>query len=392
MMRSIPAYNPSDQPLPPFSFVRLVGDPIQRGHRIAWTVRPAADHADDADPSRLAVVGAQPIAARGYGSVSQVCPQRISTDVELAVGLPLGPSADSSGGRLGGEYMSLGTDTITLPDLDHPLTWAVPGDRLGAPVWCQGWGPPVDYAVTGPRASSVTYTNQASYPLDRTMPLRFRLQQPPQIDTESRPIDHRDVTEPYPFEPIDDDEDHGLLDYEKTYPVFRNVGWIKVREAGRYLVHFQGILFAGAEWPFFTYIVDNWWIGDNVAAVGLFARKPADAGWEEIDQPAVLASRSLRTQISGTLDSGTVTGPADIIVDHEESLRESVAATAVIELGAGWAFALLAIRPEIDVYFWNWNLTCAKIGESQNPDMYWDAAAEKIDAETGWFVDPATAD
>ena len=384
---SIPVYNPSLKTIPAFALVRINGDAIRRGHHIAWPVVQAGDHAADADSSRLAFVGPSPIVAKGYGQVTKNRPARVQTSEVIPVGLQLGPRLDGWDAGPGGEFTSLGRDTITARESGASLHWATPGS-LGMPVWCQGW-----FLNDGPIS-----TGDDKSLLNRDYPLRFRLQQPPQLDANSDPIDHRNVEAAYPFEPIHDDTKfapvgspitHTPLDYEKTYPIFRNTGWVKVLHPGRYLIQFHGIIFGGEWSPLTQYVVDNWWHGNTTLGVGLFGRKPRGSDWEEIDQPAVLAARNSKTQIVVTADSLTVSGPEDINIDESHILKESISATAVIELGTGWAFGLLPIRSLCNVYLWNWSFTCAKIGESHNPDKYWKATAEKIDSASGWFVDPA---
>lgn len=373
-MPLIPVYNPSLVTIPPFSAVRIEGEPIQRGQRIAWPIVQVGAHADDADPSRLAFVGALPIGPKGYGSVSQIYPARVQVAESVLIGERTGPRPTDWKFDASGEFVSCGGDVSAKPA--GSLAW-VSSASTTLPTWCQGWLP------------SVIYPGLTNIVLNRDYPIRFRLQQPPQLDEEGVPIDHRDVTERYPFEPIDDGEDHGLLDYEKTFPKYREVGWIKVREAGRYLVHFQGIVYGGNWSPLTEYIDDTWWYGTTVVGVGLFARKPKGVGWEEIEQPAVLASRNSRTKLYMEADSGTVMGPNDITVDESYTLKENVAASAVIELGADWAFGLVPIHQTSRVFLANWGITCAKIGASHDPDHYWEAVAEKIDPDTGWFIDPA---
>ena len=366
--------------VPPFSFVvigKSGGQTASREQhqRIVWDIAKPGLLAPLYRPELIAVSGPLPIDHHGYGTVTQDWPARVRI---LSENLPavhgsVGIANDSWLAELnGGLFTVLGADPVYLTENgatqttegqwvnlpEHVLIWVTP--RGESRPWGQGWG----LTNEPPTIESLDFLLEE--------PLQYRLQQPYQgLSPESvrlfEPVDDASL-----WEPVLEEEDHEPTEAEEGLPVKRTIEWVKVREAGTYLIQFGGLVSQS----------DLTIVSQDYIGIGLFG-----AAWNEdveefelFDQPAAIASRypfHLSFDIDGTIGGGY--GGYEFYV---ETLfvrsQENIAASAIIELKAGWAFGFLKVGlPKMLCEHFYW--TGHRIGPAANADTFWDANPGKID-------------
>ena len=364
--------------VPPFTFI-VIGQSgnqaasRERDHATVWEVGKPGRSAPLSRPEAIAVNGPMPIAYKGYGTITQDWPARVAIlseelpDVHGSVGIGDDNWLAVAGGGL---FTVLGADPVFLREngatqdgngqwINLPekvLLWITP--RGESRPWGQGWGLTNDL----PTIESLDFLLE--------QPLQSRLHQPYQGDSPEatrlfEPADHVTL-----WEPVLVADDHLPNEDEEGLPVKRSVEWLKVREAGTYLLQFGGMI---AKTNFG--LIDN----PDYIGIGLFgaAWNAETEEFEIYDQPAAVASRwpfSTSIEINGVIGGEYEYGIDTLLIRSQEN----VTASAIVELKAGWAIGFLKVgETACQVEHFHWS--AHKLGSASNPGQFWLANAGKID-------------